>query len=91
MTNPEVRSRYRNLLIALAREHEGLIRAVKSIRAKAAIEQSKPHQCGLYHKANTINGRATKLRTILLKNTVAMQEFFGTEELQDVEKQSIHY
>lgn len=84
MTNAQLVSRYRNLLIHLAKTRESLRLHVAVLRSQAATEQSPGRKAGLGCKANSASDAARKLQFALSRNKDAMRHLFGTTRLDEV-------
>lgn len=89
MTNDELASRYRNLIIALCRHTSGLRAEHQLLREAAAFEQNPGRKAGLYCKANTIIRGAGILSAMIGRNRQAMKAMFGTANIESVAEEEM--
>lgn len=84
MTNAELASRYRNILIVLSREVLMKRDISKSMRIAAELEPNAGRKSGLYCKANSSSKYAFLMSSILNKNKSALHHYFKTSDLEEV-------
>lgn len=81
--------RYRNLLIAIARELVELKAHVAVLQDAAGQETSYGRRCGLLAKANSHLGHVHWLDFALRKNRVSLRQLFGTTDAAEISRQEI--
>lgn len=91
MTDHELISRYRNLLINLARQKEQAIEESEAIALAAKIEPKPGRRAGLQCKAKSLRKHAAKLEMLLSRNNAASLQFFGTSNQKKVAEQDVIY
>jgi hypothetical protein len=92
MKQTDLLSRYRNLLIVLAREHGEQVYRAQKLRDYAAQEPpNSRHFGGLLAKARAIGHEAHNTKYIVSRNNAALRHFFGTDNLEEVAKREIEY
>lgn len=84
LSSAELTSRYRNLLIAMAREHVAIGEAEQAMRAGAVAAKTHGSFAGRNCKANTLRGQRCRLAKLLRRNRAALLHYFATDDVEDV-------
>lgn len=89
MTNDQLSTHYRNLLIALAKHCKTVRDKSVLLRTEAEREQEPGRRSGLYCLARAYSKHGHLLKEIIHRNSVALRQFFKTTNIETVSKKEI--
>jgi hypothetical protein len=89
MSEPQLLSAYRNILIMFARHYVTMLELAKNIKIEAQNETEGGRISGLFCHARVINKRASMLKDLILNDSDSLRHFFGTTNLHEIAKQSV--
>ena len=89
MSEPQLLTAYRNILVQFARHYVTMLQVAKNIKLEAQNETQGGRISGLFCHARAINKRAAMLKELLLEDQDSLRHFFGTINLHAIAKQSV--
>lgn len=89
MTNDELSTRYRNLIIALCRHQKSLTDKSVLLRSEAKREMDAGRRSGLYCLARSYSKHGHALKSVIRRNSAVLRQFFKTTNIETVSKKEI--
>ena len=89
MNNDQLSTKYRNLLIAIAKTQKSAQEKSVLLRNEAQQEPTPGRRSGLFCLARAYSKHGHAMRTLLLRNSATLKQFFKTTDIATVSKKEI--